>query len=125
MNNEKNQPYQNDELLIGRNPVAEALSAGRAIIKVMVAKGNPSGAAVEITAKAKKAGIPVQEVERKKLDFMTGGAALVIGNEGKGISRLVREKCDVIVSLPMKGRINSLNASVAAGILMYKVAESR
>jgi 23S rRNA (guanosine2251-2'-O)-methyltransferase len=251
MNNEKNQPYQNDELLIGRNPVAEALSAGRSIIKVMVAKGNPSGAAVEITAKAKKAGIPVQEVERKKLDFMTGGAAhqgiaalcamkeyasvedilnlaeergeppfiiildeiedphnlgaiirsaecvgahgviikkrrnagltytaykasagaleylpvarvtniadtiddlkhrniwiygadmngedyrktnfsggaaLVIGNEGKGISRLVREKCDVIVSLPMKGRINSLNASVAAGILMYKVAESR
>lgn len=251
MNNEKNQPYQNDELLIGRNPVAEALSAGRSIIKVMVAKGNQSGAAVEITAKAKKAGIPVQEVERKKLDFMTGGAAhqgiaalcamkeyasvedildlaeergeqpfiiildeiedphnlgaiirsaecvgahgviikkrrnagltytaykasagaleylpvarvtniadtiddlkrrniwiygadmngedyrktnfsggaaLVIGNEGKGISRLVREKCDVIVSLPMKGRINSLNASVAAGILMYKVAESR
>ncbi|WP_405341715.1 23S rRNA (guanosine(2251)-2'-O)-methyltransferase RlmB [Ruminococcus sp.] len=251
MNNEKKQPYQNDELLIGRNPVAEALSAGRSIIKVMVAKGNPSGAAVEITAKAKKAGIPVQEVERKKLDFMTGGAAhqgiaalcamkeyasvedilslaeergeppfiiildeiedphnlgaiirsaecvgahgviikkrrnagltytaykasagaleylpvarvtniadtiddlkrrniwiygadmngedyrktnfsggaaLVIGNEGKGISRLVREKCDVIVSLPMKGRINSLNASVAAGILMYKVAESR
>ena len=251
MNNEKNQPYQNDELLIGRNPVAEALSAGRSTIKVMVAKGNPSGAAVEITAKAKKAGIPVQEVERKKLDFMTGGAAhqgiaalcamkeyssvedilklaeergeqpfiiildeiedphnlgaiirsaecvgahgviikkrrnagltytaykasagaleylpvarvtniadtidelkrrniwiygadmngedyrktnfsggaaLVIGNEGKGISRLVREKCDVIVSLPMKGRINSLNASVAAGILMYKVAENR
>ena len=251
MNNEKNQPYQNDELLIGRNPVAEALSAGRSIIKVMVAKGNPSGAAVEITAKAKKAGIPVQEVERKKLDFMTGGAAhqgiaalcamkeyssvedilklaeergeqpfviildeiedphnlgaiirtaecagvhgvivpkrrsaglsyvvgkasagaveymrvarvtnianlldelkqrgvwvygadmdgedytktdlsgacaIVIGNEGKGMSRLVRQKCDVIVSLPMKGKINSLNASVAAGILMYHAAKGR
>ena len=79
MNNEKNQPYQNDELLIGRNPVAEALSAGRSIIKVMVAKGTQSGAAVEITAKAKKAGIPVQEVERKKLDFMTGGADLIFG----------------------------------------------
>ena len=39
--------------------------------------------------------------------------------------RLVREKCDVIVSLPMKGKINSLNASVAAGILMYKAAEKR
>ena len=49
----------------------------------------------------------------------------VIGNEGKGISRLVREKCDVIVSLPLKGKINSLNASVAAGILMYKIAEHR
>ena len=59
-----------------------------------------------------------------KTDF-SGGVALVIGNEGKGISRLVREKCDVIVSLPLKGQINSLNASVAAGILMYKVAESR
>lgn len=54
-----------------------------------------------------------------------GAVALVIGNEGKGIGRLVREKCDVIVSLPMKGKINSLNASVAAGILMYKIADSR
>ena len=56
---------------------------------------------------------------------MDGAVALVIGNEGKGISRLVREKCDIIVSLPMKGKINSLNASVAAGILMYRVAECR
>ena len=45
--------------------------------------------------------------------------------EGKGIGRLVREKCDFIVSLPMKGKINSLNASVAAGILMYEVASKR
>lgn len=240
-----------DELLIGRNPINEALTSGRPIIKVMIAKGQTSGSAVEIAAKARKAGVPVQEVERRKLDFMTGGAAhqgavalcavkeystvddilalaeergekpfiiildeiedphnlgaivrsaecagahgviikkrhaagltytaykaaagaleyvpvarvtnisdaidelkakgvwiygadmngesylstdfsgaaaLVVGNEGKGISRLVREKCDVIVSLPLKGRINSLNASVAAGILMYKIAERR
>ena len=60
----------------------------------------------------------------RKTDF-SGAVALVIGNEGKGISRLVREKCDVIVSLPLKGKINSLNASVAAGVLMYKVAETR
>ncbi len=60
----------------------------------------------------------------RKTDF-SGGVALIIGNEGKGISRLVREKCDVIVSLPLKGNINSLNASVAAGILMYKIAEKR
>lgn len=251
MKEQTKQPYQNEELLIGRNPVSEALSAGRSIIKVMIAKGNTSGAAVEIAAKAKRAGVPVQEVDRKKLDFMTsgaahqgvaalcamkayasvediltlaeergeppfiiildeiedphnlgaiirtaecagahgviikkrrsagltytaykasagaleylpvarvtniadvvgelksrsvwvygadmngddyrktdfsGGVALVIGNEGKGLSRLVREKCDVLVSLPQKGRIDSLNASVAAGILMYKVAEKR
>ena len=57
-------------------------------------------------------------------DF-SGPCAIVIGNEGKGISRLVREKCDVIVSLPMKGRVSSLNASVAAGILMYRAMRDR
>lgn len=51
--------------------------------------------------------------------------AIVIGNEGKGIGRLVASKCDGIVSLPMLGKINSLNASVAAGILMYAVVKSR
>ena len=56
---------------------------------------------------------------------MSGACAIVIGNEGKGISRLVREKCDVIVSLPMRGKINSLNASVAAGILMYHALKGR
>ena len=54
-----------------------------------------------------------------------GGVGLVIGSEGKGISRLVKEKCDFIVSMPMKGKINSLNASVAAGVLMYEVARQR
>lgn len=52
---------------------------------------------------------------------LTGACALVVGNEGKGLSRLVREKCDVILSLPLKGKIGSLNASVAAGVLMYEV----
>lgn len=54
------------------------------------------------------------------IDF-TGGVGLVIGSEGEGISRLVREKCDFIASIPMKGEVSSLNASVAAGILMYEV----
>lgn len=51
--------------------------------------------------------------------------ALVIGNEGKGIGKLTAKKCDEIISLPMKGKINSLNASVAAGILMYEVVRKR
>ena len=51
--------------------------------------------------------------------------ALVIGNEGKGIGPLVAKKCDEIISLPMHGKINSLNASVAAGILMYEVVRKR
>ena len=60
----------------------------------------------------------------RSVDY-SGGVALVIGSEGRGMSRLVREKCDFIVSLPMKGKINSLNASVAAGILMYEAASHR
>ena len=51
--------------------------------------------------------------------------AIVIGSEGNGISRLVKEKCDGIISMPMCGKINSLNASVAAGVLMYEVARQR
>ncbi|GAA0304670.1 23S rRNA (guanosine2251-2'-O)-methyltransferase [Gracilibacillus halotolerans] len=51
--------------------------------------------------------------------------ALVIGNEGKGISRLVKENCDWTVSLPMKGHVSSLNASVAASLLMYEVVRKR
>ena len=239
------------DVISGRNPVSEAIRSGRPIDKLMVARGEKSGAVVGIIAKAVERGIPVKEVDRAKLDFISAGAAhqgiiafvaakeyctpddilkyaeqrgeapfiivldeledphnlgaiirtaecagahgvivpkrrsaglsytvskasagaveymnvarvtniaatvdelkkrgvwvfgadmngesytscdfsgacaLVIGNEGKGISRLVREKCDVIVSLPMKGRISSLNASVAAGILMYKIMEGR
>ncbi len=56
---------------------------------------------------------------------MTGAAAVVIGSEGKGLGRLIKEKCDFIISMPMKGKINSLNASVAAGILMFEVARQR
>ena len=51
--------------------------------------------------------------------------ALIIGNEGFGISRLIREKCDYVVNIPMKGKINSLNASVAAGILISEIIEKR
>lgn len=56
---------------------------------------------------------------------LKSAVALVIGSEGFGISRLVKEKCDVILSLPLCGKINSLNASVAAGILMYEVTRQR
>ena len=56
---------------------------------------------------------------------LKGAIAIVIGNEGKGISRLVREKCDFVVSIPMLGRISSLNASNAAAILMYEIRRQR
>lgn len=57
-----------------------------------------------------------------KYDFNT---VLIIGSEGKGMSRLVKEECDYIISLPMRGHVTSLNASVAAGILIYNVINSR
>ena len=239
------------DVIAGRNPVSEAIRSGRPIDKILVARGEKTGAVVGILAKARDRQIPVKEVDRTKLDFLSGSAphqgivalaaakeyctveeilayaeerseppflvildeledphnlgaiirtaecvgvhgvivpkrrsaslsytvgkasagaieymrvarvtniantldelkargvwvygadmngsdylqcdlsgacAIVIGNEGKGISRLVREKCDVIVSLPMKGHINSLNASVAAGILMYHALKGR
>lgn len=56
---------------------------------------------------------------------LSGAIGLVIGSEGEGISRLVREKCDFLVSIPMYGDINSLNASVAAAVLMYEIAKQR
>ena len=56
---------------------------------------------------------------------LTGPIGLVIGNEGEGVSRLVKEKCDFIASIPMKGNIDSLNASVAAGVLAYEIVRQR
>ena len=56
---------------------------------------------------------------------LTGPIGLVIGNEGEGVSRLVREKCDMVASIPVRGEINSLNASVAAGVLAYEIVRQR
>lgn len=243
-NNEK-------DIIFGRNSVAEAIKAERPLDSVLVAKGERSGSVPKILADAKSAGIPIKEVDRKKLDFMCGhgnhqgiiavgavkaystvddifslaeergeppfiivcdeiedphnlgaiirtaeaagahgvivpkrrsaplsftvaktsagavefmhvarvtnipqaleelkergvwiycadmdgetfynsnlkgSVALVIGSEGKGVGRLVKEKCDVVLSMPMKGKISSLNASVAAGILMYEISKQR
>ena len=56
---------------------------------------------------------------------LTGPIGLVIGNEGEGVSRLVKEKCDMIASIPMKGDIDSLNAYVATGVLAYEIVRQR
>lgn len=248
---EQQKSGKKEDVIVGRNPVSEALRSSRAIDRILISKGNKTGAVVGIIAKAKEKQIPVKEVDSRKLDFLAGGenhqgiiacaavreyssvedifalaeernekpfiivldevedphnlgaiirtaectgahgviipkrrsatlsyavgkasagaveyvpvarvtnipntidmlkekglwvfgadmngtdytqcnfdgaVTLVIGNEGKGIGRLVREKCDQIVSLPMKGKINSLNASVAAGVLMYAVSSKR
>ncbi len=59
------------------------------------------------------------------VDYAGSGTILVLGSEGKGMSRLVKEHCDYLVRLPMRGRITSLNVSVAAGIMMYEVLRQR
>ena len=79
--------------------------------------------------KLKASGIWIYSVDMDGADYtktdLKGKIALVIGNEGKGISRLVKEKSDFTVSIPMKGHINSLNASVAASILMFEAVRQR
>lgn len=90
-------------------------------------------------AKVTNLGTAIEELKEKGLWFvcadmggttmydlnLTGPIGLVIGNEGDGVSRLVREKCDYIASIPMRGDIDSLNASVAAGVLAYEIVRQR
>lgn len=67
----------------------------------------------------------VPEATRYDKTNLSGNLALVIGSEGQGMSRLVKETCDFLVRLPMKGQIESLNASVAAGLMLYEVWRRR
>ena len=105
------------------------------------AVGKSSAGAVEYVPVARVANLAATIDELKKQGFWVytadmdgknwcetdfGGAVLlVVGSEGKGVSRLVKEKSDFVVSLPMRGKITSLNASVAASVLMYEVARQR
>lgn len=111
---------------VGLTPTVAKTSAG-AIEYMSVAKvANLSNA----ISKLKKQNIWVIGIESKgktsyiKFDFKMP-IAIVIGSEGKGISRLVKENCDELLSIPMKGKITSLNASVAAAVVMYEVLKQR
>ena len=110
---------------VGLTPSAVKASAG-AVEYLPVAKEVNLTRTIE---RLKKEGIWVYGAamngeDYRKVNF-SGAAAIVIGSEGEGMSRIVAESCDKIVSLPMKGHIDSLNASVAAGILLYAVAGAR
>jgi len=64
------------------------------------------------------------EVEYSQVDF-TGPVLIVVGSEGKGLSRLMRENCDKIASIPMSGQLSSLNVSVSAAIVLYEAFNQR
>lgn len=84
---------------------------------------------VDTIKRLKEHGVWVYGMEADGTPFdkadLSGAVALVIGSEGFGLGRLVRENCDMTLSLPMFGKVNSLNASVSAGILMYEVVKHR
>ena len=110
---------------VGLTPAAVKASAG-AIEHIRVARVINLNRTID---ELKRKGIWIYAVtmdgkDYEKVDFK-GPAALVIGAEGEGISRLTAEKCDLKVSLPMKGSLDSLNASVAAGVMMYRILSCR
>jgi 23S rRNA (guanosine2251-2'-O)-methyltransferase len=106
-------------------PTVHKTSAGAASW-LPVARVSNLAAAIE---KLKKAGVWIYGTDMNGSLYtdtkFDGAVALVIGSEGFGMSRLIREKCDFLVKLPMHGKITSLNASVAAGIFMYEVVRQR
>lgn len=104
-----------------------------------VAKASAGAINYTPVAKVTNLGSTMEELKKRGLWFvcadmagtvmydldLKGAIGLVIGNEGEGVGRLVREKCDYVASIPMKGDIDSLNASVAAGVLAYEIVRQR
>ena len=108
------------------NSTVNKVSAG-AVEHMKVARVTNISESIE---KLKKQGIWVcgTDINTDKYYYnqdLTGPLAIVIGNEGKGISKKVLEKCDFLVKIPMRGKVTSLNASVSAGIIMYEVVKQR
>lgn len=104
-----------------------------------VAKASAGALNYTPVAKVTNLGQTIEELKKEGLWFvcadmggttmyqldLKGPIGLVIGNEGEGVGRLVKEKCDFVASIPMKGDIDSLNASVAAGVLAYEIVRQR
>ena len=103
-----------------------ALSAAGAIETMPVVQVINIGRAIEdLKEKGVWVGAADMDGETYYEANLTGPIAIVIGNEGKGVGRLVKEKCDFVLSIPMYGKINSLNASNAAAVLMYGIRRAR
>jgi 23S rRNA (guanosine2251-2'-O)-methyltransferase len=111
---------------VGVTPTVYKSSAG-AVEHMKIAKVTNVNTAIE---KLKERGIWVYGADMDGTEYsfeanLSGAVALVIGSEGRGISKLTKDKCDKLIKIPMKGKVNSLNASVASGIMMYEVLKHR
>ena len=111
---------------VGVTPVVFKTSAG-ACEHMKIAKVTNINVAID---KLKESGIWIYGADMHGSEYcynadMRGAIAMVIGSEGRGIAKLTREKCDVLVKIPMVGKISSLNASVAGGILMYEILRQK
>jgi 23S rRNA (guanosine2251-2'-O)-methyltransferase len=111
---------------VGVTPVVYKTSAG-AIEHMKIAKVTNVNTILE---ELKEKGIWIYGADMEGSEYcfnekLDGAVALVIGSEGRGMSKLTKEKCDVLVKIPMVGQITSLNASVAAGIIMYEVLKQK
>jgi len=111
---------------VGVTPVVFKTSAG-ACEHMKIAKVTNINVAID---KLKESGIWIYGADMHGSEYcynadMRGAIAMVIGSEGRGIAKLTREKCDVLVRIPMVGKISSLNASVAGGILMYEILRQK
>ncbi|WP_039657789.1 23S rRNA (guanosine(2251)-2'-O)-methyltransferase RlmB [Clostridium tyrobutyricum] len=111
---------------VGITPVVYKSSAG-AVEHMKICKVSNLNSAID---KLKKMGIWIYGADMNGEDYcfnvdFNGDLALIIGSEGKGISKLTKHKCDVLVKIPMVGNVTSLNASVAGGILMYEILRQK
>lgn len=111
---------------VGITPTVYKTSAG-AIEYMKIAKVTNINAAID---ELKKANVWVYGADMSGESYsydvnLNGAVALVIGSEGRGISKLTKEKCDVLMKIPMVGKISSLNASVASGMIMYEILKQR
>ena len=110
---------------VGVNAVVYKTSAGAAAHTLIAKVGNLN----QTINSLKESGVWVTGADMSGSEMykedLTGALAIVVGAEGKGISQKIKENCDFLVSIPMAGEINSLNASVAAGILAYEIVRQR
>ncbi|MEI7941728.1 MAG: RNA methyltransferase, partial [Candidatus Riflemargulisbacteria bacterium] len=107
-------------------PIVSKVSTG-AIEQILIAKVPNIASAIETLKKLNVWVIGTDmnaETSYSEQDYDMG-VALVIGNEGKGITRLVKEKCDFLIKIPITATIDSLNAGVSAGIMIFKIKEKR